>query len=175
MANLYSEIRDTIKTGDLLIWKTTKINSLIDFILYLYQKIFKAKFTHVGVAVALGNRVLLVEATPPVVRLYPLSLLDDFYLLKTDITYKNKHLDILFEDLGKKYSLIDLIKYLFKIGRSNNHYYCSKLASKFYNEIGLIDDEDAGLTPDSIVEAVKKATSSAITFVKIDRGNIDVI
>lgn len=175
MTNLYSEVRDTIETGDLLIWKTNKIGSLIDLILYLYQKLLKAEYTHVGVAVVLGGRVMLVEATPPVVRLYPLSLLDDFYLLKTNVKYKNKHLDILFENLGKKYSLLDLIKSLFKLNNSNQHYYCSELASKFYNEIGLIANEDAGLTPDSIVKAVKEATSNDITFVKIDRGNLDVI
>lgn len=175
MINLYSKVRETIKTGDLLIWKTTKIKSLLDFILYLYQKIFKAEFTHVGIAVVLGNRTMIVEATPPVVRLYPVSLLDDFYLLKTDIEYKDKHLDILFKYLGKKYSILDLINSLFKIANSRDNYYCSELASEFYNEIGLIDNENAGLTPDSIVKAVKEATGNPIVFVKNDRGNIDFV
>lgn len=175
MFTLYSEIRGNIKTGDLLIWETTKIRSFIDFVLYLYQKIFKAEFTHVGVAVVLGNRLLIVEATPPVVRLHPVSLLDDFYLLKTNIRTKSKHLDILFEHLGKKYSLLDLVKFLFKLRNNDNNFYCSELASKYYNEVGLIHNHDAGLTPDSLIKEVKKATSNIITFVKIDRGNINAI
>ena len=173
MTELYSKVRQELKTGDLLAWKTTKINSFFDFVLFLYQKILKAEYTHVGIVVKEGNRYFLVEATPPVVRLFPISLCDDFYHFSLDIDYKSSQVDLLLRAIGKKYGLIDLIRSILRLGNDPSEYYCSELASRFYNDIGYIDDETAGLTPDKIIEAVTKDNQIKPTFVKIDKGNFN--
>lgn len=168
----YSNIRRQIKTGDLLAWKSGRIGSKIDLVLKLYQKIFKAQYIHVGVAVVLGNRVLMVDATPPIVRLYPLSYCDDFYWFPCNLEYKEKYLDILFKHLGKPYRLFDLINSLLGFKNSTDDFYCSELAGYFYKEIGFIQDEDAGFVPDTIVEAILKASGvKEPTFILVDRGN----
>lgn len=172
MLTLYSKKRTEIKTGDLLAWKTTRIHSFFDFILFLYQKIIGAEYTHVGIAVNIGNRIFVLEATPPVVRLFPLSLSEDFHLFPLNVDVKPTHLDTLFKALGKKYSVFDLIRSTFNIGNSNNDYYCSELASSFYNSIGIIDNNDAGFTPDSLIEEITRTFSVQPVPVKIDRGNL---
>lgn len=175
MVELYSKKRNEIKTGDLLAWKTTRINSFFDFILFLYQKILKAEYTHVGMVVKEGGRIFIMEATPPVVRLFPVSMTEDFYIIHTNIEPKSSHVDVLLKDIGKKYGIMDLIRSILKLGNNTSEYYCSELASHFYNEIGYINNEDAGLTPDSIIKEIVKASGNEPIFIKNDRGNLNAV
>lgn len=175
MSNLYSKVRNDIKTGDLLAWRVTKITSFFTFILFFYQKIFKAKYSHVAIAVNLGNRTLMVEATPPVVRLFPVSMTDGFYHIKTNTKVSAENLDSMLQHTGKKYGLTDLLKGMLHIGRSDKRYYCSELCGDFYNSVGYIQDDKAGLTPDTLVEAVQKVAGTEANFIVIDRGNLTKI
>jgi hypothetical protein len=172
MAVLYSEKRSEIKTGDLLAWKATKINSFFDLVLFLYQKIFKAKYTHVAIAFKEGNRLFILEATPPEVRLFPVSMTDDFYLFSLNLNIDSSHIDIILRKLGIKYGLCDLIRGILKLSDNKKEEYCSELASKFYNEIGFINDKEAGFTPDTIVEAIQREHDIEPILVKIDRNNL---
>lgn len=173
MTVLYSKMRNEIKTGDLIAYDTEEIDSFFGFVLYLYQKILKAKYTHVGIAVCMGGRVFIVEATPPEVRLVPLAMCGNFYHIKTDMpATEQSMMTVLFSHLGKKYSLFDLVKS--KIGFANNtsDLYCSELAGDFYNTFGYITDRKVGTTPDSIVEAVLGRSGSTPVKVVIDKGNL---
>lgn len=169
---LLSQIQTELRTGDLLAWKTTKIDSLFDFVLFLYQKTFKADFTHVAIVVIIGDRRFIVEATPPVVRLYPISMCDDFYLVKTDLTLDSRHYDRLLKNLGKPYGLLDYFKGVFGIGSSEDSFYCSELSGNFYNNIGYIIDDEASHTPHALVKAVLKKSKHEMIFVRNDRGNL---
>lgn len=175
MVNLYSNVRHEIRTGDLLIWKTTAIEDFFDLFLFLYQKIFKAQWTHMAIATRLDGRVLQVEAVPPVSRLVPISRGRDFYWIKAGIIPKDAHIEYLLSMLGRKYRLWDLVRSKFKLKSSAKEDYCSELASEFYNEIGYINDEDAGFTPDTLVDAIIKASGQEPIFVKMDRGNYNGI
>lgn len=173
MVNLYSNVRHEIRTGDLLIWKTTVIEDFFDLFLLIYQKIFKAQWTHMAIASRMDGRVLMVEATPPESRLFPVSKrARDFYWIKTNIEGKDSHVEYLLSLLGRKYSLWDFIRGKFRFKSSAKEDYCSDLASEFYNEIGYINDDDAGSTPDSLVAAIIKASGNQPIFVKMDRGNL---
>jgi hypothetical protein len=172
MFTLYSEIRNEIRTGDLLIWKTTVVEDFFDFFLLVYQKIFKAQWTHMAIVARMDNRVLMVEATPPVSRLFPVSKARDFYWIRVGVEGRDSHVEYLLSMLGRQYSLWDFLRSKFKLKRSANDDYCSDLASEFYNEIGYINDNDAGVTPDSLVAAIVKASGNKPVFVKMDRGNL---
>src|SRR5574344_1393360 len=148
-----------MKTGDLLAWDKVKINSFFDLVLYLYQKIFKAKFIHVGVVYTYGDRYFVVESTPPVVRIFPISMyLDDFYHIPCNIDITPRQKRLLLYDLGKKYSIWDLIKSVLPLRKTSDEYYCSELAFKFYKDVGLLYREEDGDTPDDLVEAIIAVT-----------------
>lgn len=85
---LYSQVRSTIQSGDLLAWRITKASGFFDFVLMLYQRIFKARFSHVAVALRVGERVFAVEAVPNAVRIFPLAMLGNFYLIRAGIDDK---------------------------------------------------------------------------------------
>lgn len=173
MSVLYSKIKPDIKSGDLLAWRVTRIGNIFDFILFLYQKIFGVTYSHVGIAVRLGKRVFLVEATPPSVRIYPLSMCDDFYLIKArNLKFSLSDLNLLFKHLGKRYSLTDLVKGFLNMKNNNSSLYCSELAKEFYKDIGYLENADDCITPDDIVKAVQNKSGSEAIFVVIDSGNI---
>lgn len=174
MSLLYSEIRDTIKTGDLVSWKAGKINSLFTFILYVYQKILKPKSVHVGIVINdIGGRLLIVEARPPAVRIFPLSMMEDFDLIRTNIPYEQNNIDILLEKIGFPYKALDVAKGILYLDNDHKQLYCSELADIYYKAIKYLSEGyyDAGRTPDQLVEAIIEVSGNKPIHVKIDRGN----
>lgn len=181
MSLLYSEFRKELKTGDLLAWDTTEIVTFFDFVLFLYQKILKAKYSHVGIVLRFGERVFVMEAVPPFVRVFPLSMLSNFSVIKTNLNSSNNpevdrlYCNALLKHSGKRYSLTDLIKGMFDMKPDDSSLYCSELALDFYRDIEYTTNEEAGITPDTIVEEIIKISGNQPVFVTIDRGNFDVI
>ena len=177
MSSLYSEIRDSIKTGDLVSWKAGKVNSVFTFILYLYQKILKPKSVHVGIVLVIGGRVFVVEARPPAVRIFPLSMMEDFDLIHTNIPYEQNDIDFLLKELGAPYKALDVLKGLFYLDNDRRIVYCSELGDMYYKKIKYLPEGyyDAGRTPDQLVEAIIEVSGNKLIHVKIDRGNLNGI
>lgn len=179
MSIRYSEIRDTLKTGDLVSWKAGKVNSFFTLVLKIYQKILKPKSVHVGIVFVIGGRIFAVEARPPQIRVYPLSKMEDFYLIRTNIEETNTNVDFLLTEIGVEYSILDLFRGLFfSDGKNNKQIYCSELASLYYESINLLSAEkydEAWRTPDNLIEAVCEITGSKPIHVRIDRGNLNAI
>jgi uncharacterized protein YycO len=178
MSSLYSEIRGTIKTGDLVSWKAGKINSIFDFILYVYQKILKPKSVHVGIVINVGGRLMVVEARPPAVRIFPLSMMENFDYVKTNIEEKSSNLDFLLRDVGVPYELMDVLKGIILESKGKDELYCSEQCYNFYKEVGLLADDKyihAGRLPETLVEAILKATGNTFQHVIIDREHLDAV
>ena len=174
MSELYSKIRSDIRTGDLLAWKTTKITSFFSLVLFLYQKILKAKYTHVAIALRLGDRVFIVEATPSMTQMVPLSGCDEFYLLKAGVVENDKVINTLLRDITKPYGLLDLFKAMVGIKGSRDDLYCSELVNNFYSDIGYIsEDLNIGFTPDTAVKYMTTRLNTEPTHVKVDTGAFD--
>jgi len=173
MPKLYSAIKKDMRTGDLIAWKSIKINSFSDFVLYLYQKICKVSYLHVGVIYKEGDRHFMVEATPPVVRLFPISMTtDNFFYIPCNIKENDKHKDILLRNIGKSYGIVDFVRAVIGLGTSDKEYYCSELADDFYRNIGYIKADNAGKSPDTIVRAVLESSKTDPVEVMVDRGNL---
>lgn len=173
----YSSVRDEIQTGDLLCWRINRAESIFTFILYLYHKLFKANYSHVAIAVRIGDRVFAIEATYPCVRMMPLSSLGNFYLYRLNIPSQRSNTSFLLRHLGKRYSLFDMIKNMLAFSSSNEDFYCSELAYDFYESIGffetVIDEfENDIVTPDMLVKKVIEQSQAQSEFVRIDKGNL---
>lgn len=179
MSVRYSEIRDTLKTGDLVSWKAGKVNSLFSAVLKIYQKILKPKSVHVGIVLVIGGRVFVVEARPPQIRIYPLSRMENFYLIRTNIPEDKNDVDLLLTEIGVEYGLFDLVRgIVFADGKNNKEMYCSELASIYYEDVGTLDVNkfpEAWRTPDNLIEAVCDATGSSPIYVEIDKGNLNAV
>ena len=168
----YSEVRDYIKSGDILVWEIKRIGSITDALLYVYQKIYKTKHSHVGIAVKIGGRLFCLEATPPVVRLIPISMLPDFSWLKNGINWKENYYDTIFKHIGKPYSLIDYLKNLCSIETSSDDFYCSEFVANCLKDLGVIEDESVGINPMVLVNYLEEKLDTKLVNVSVDRGNL---
>lgn len=79
----YDLARLTIKSGDVLAWTHKKWNSLYDLQVQAVRLFTQSEYCHVGVAWVVSGRVFVIEAVTPKVRIYPLSKLLPFYLIRT--------------------------------------------------------------------------------------------
>ena len=108
----YSDCRDNIKSGDLILLSHKKWGSLYDLQVQAVRLASLTEFSHVGVAVVLGGRVWIAESVTPVVRLVPLSNFTDegFYVVHTDVPMQEAELEFLLSKVGKgKYSKIQAV------------------------------------------------------------------
>lgn len=168
---MYSIYRDKIEDGDLLLWNINKIEVTSDIFLMLVQKTLNIEYSHAGVALRLNGRLFCLEAVNPYVRLIPLSMKDDFGIIHTNMNFTKNHAHYLFSKIGYPYNIIDVMKYALNIKTDTNSYYCTKLVGDFYYQAGIVDNEDAGATPKTLIDSVTASTGNPIIKVSNDRAN----
>jgi hypothetical protein len=88
--NKYSEIRSQIKSGDLLAFRHEGWKSWHDFKVQLVRMFTRSEYSHVAVAWVVGERVMVVEAVEPCVRIFPLSKLGSFYWIPLNAPWKKE-------------------------------------------------------------------------------------
>lgn len=109
----YSECRDEIQAGDLVVFTHYKWASLYDIQVQLVRLFSLTEYTHVGVIVKIGNRLFIAESVSPVVRLVPLSNFaeEGFFVIPTRNPMTDEELEYLLKHVGKaKYSKWQAIK-----------------------------------------------------------------
>lgn len=175
MTLLYSQIRHKLKTGDLVSWDAGKINSFFGLILWLYQKILRARSVHTGIVVEIGGRLFVAEARPPAVRLFPLSKMDDFWLLNLQLDPYDEDYDLLLKDMGVQYGYFDLIKGILGFKNSSKELYCSEQCTKYYFERGFFPEsvyDEAAQIPDNLIKIAEEISGKKFEYVHIDRENL---
>lgn len=155
----YQEIRDEMKSGDIIVACKGNMQTFNGFLSLLIRIFTASSYSHVGVVVKLGNRCFVVEATPPVVRLYPLSKLDSFYVIKMEQALSREDENRLFEYVGMPYSDWNSIASYFT-GKplANGKLQCAQLVSSFYNWPNL-------LRPEQIVRYAQETLGKRMVFV----------
>jgi len=171
----YSKIRDTLKTGDLISWRITKVVSTFDAILFVYQKILKTRSVHTGIVVKIGGRLFVAEARPPSVRLFPLSKMDDFDILRLGLPEDKEDYNRILRQMGVPYGFIDLLKGILGFRTSLEKLYCSEHCAKFYVETGFIPMNlysEAAQVPDNLLKIAERLSGKKLESVHIDRQNL---
>lgn len=171
MPTNYSSYRHNIKSGDLLAWEKRNFSSIVDIFLILVQKIRRVKYSHVGVAIVYGERVMVLEANVPEVRLLALSSCSDFYHFPLGIEWVPAYEVFLLKELGKKYSLWNYLKYIFKIKRTAGTWYCTELAAYFYDAVGYIETEEDGIDPKVLTDILIATSGKTPVLVNVDQAN----
>ena len=135
----YQDVRESIQTGDVLVWKKDRLSKISNLFLWGIRFFTMSQFAHVAVAVRIMDRVFIIEATQPFVRIFPLSNSDEFYHIPTHISEPSKEsLTFLFDQVGKLYSLGDAIRgYLGYPLKDNDRWQCVELAKAFLNMNGF--------------------------------------
>lgn len=171
---LLSEVKDTIKTGDLIAFRVRRYDSVVSLVLKAYQFVAGAEFSHVGIALRNSDGIFIVEATPPRVTITPLHKVDDFYLVRADVqATEESQKSFLYSKYGVRYSLVDMFTHYIGMDFKKDSLYCSEFASEFYTHSGFLRERESGHTPDKITKAVREAMGGAEPIhVIVDRGSI---
>lgn len=123
--------KNTVITWDILVYSWNSIFSK------LIQKFTKSSYSHVWIAVVLGWRRFIVEATATQgVRMVLISSAMD-WLVWYIHTWLKPNIEMLFEHLWNKYDFIWLLilaldKLWITINTKNKRWFCSELVSNVY-------------------------------------------
>lgn len=162
----YLEIRDKIKTGDLLAWSEGgPWTSWRNVQLNLIRMGTGSTYNHVGVAYVVGGRVFVVEAVVPEVRIFPLSRLTPFYWIPVPFEATETTEKHLLNFVGMRYSKWEAIKSAFTTDTNNEKVIqCAKLVNAIYSEFdyNYINLHD---TPAAVVLYTTVTHNSVLTYV----------
>lgn len=161
--NIYEDYRHEIQSGDLVVWATESIGSFRDFQLALVQIATRSLYDHVGIAWRAGGRLLVVEATPPEIRIFPLSKLTPFYHLKMDIEWRDEYESYLVKHVGSKYSILEAIISFITKPPQNNKWQCAEFVNDFYKMLNIQFTDS--YTPHQIVKEMMRISGHGIVHV----------
>lgn len=147
----YVDQRSKIRSGDLLAWSHTGWKTWRDIKIELVRFFTQSEYSHVGVAWVIGGRVFVIEAVEPMVRIYPLSKLGNFYHIPMDTEWKLTTEEYALLHVGDDYKQLQAIKaYFVSLGKDST-VECAALAIAILDKEGIDLGEMA--TPSAVVKA----------------------
>jgi hypothetical protein len=121
----YSEHREKIKSGDIIILSHSKWGSFYDLQVQAVRLFQESEYSHVGLAWKCSGRLFVIEAVTPYVRIFPLSnyAQEGFYHIPLKKPMESKELEFALSKVGNgKYSKWEAILAFFRalsIGKDN--------------------------------------------------------
>lgn len=166
----YSEIRDGIKTGDLIAVKKRS-----GFLAVATRLVTKSPYTHTGIAVWVGDRLLLAQTNAGGCNIVPLSQEEVYEFDVFDCPVNRDEVEkIVWDMLGKRipYGYVDLARIfgLFVLGiplpkDDGPDMVCSALSAMMYKKAGWAPKELPSIPwPGAVVEALNSPAKYEITY-----------
>lgn len=144
-------LRETVKSGDLLIWSKDARDTKSNLYLNLIRLFTRSEYAHVAIAWVLEGRLYIVEATQPVLRITPVKDFEEFYHVPMKVTWTKDSEEWLIDKIGLVYSFADAVRaYLGKRVDNDRKYQCAELCHEFYELHGIELGE--AYTPALLVE-----------------------
>ena len=145
----YNDIRHKIRSGDIIAFSHGSWKSWSSIKTNLVRIFTRSTYSHVGVAWLAANRIFILEAVKPKIRIFPLSLLGDFYLISTNATWLPETEEYALSNIGVKYSELQAVEAFFNPLKSGSIQECAA----YVREVMLKDGMDLGnmSRPDHIV------------------------
>lgn len=109
----YADIRDSIRSGDLIALTHEAWNSLYNLQVQVVRITTESEYCHVCVAWVFAGRVFVIESVSPKIRIFPLSNLQDhgFYWIPTDVPMSDAELEFGMSRVGLgEYSKVQAIE-----------------------------------------------------------------
>lgn len=154
----YQDIRNHIKSGDLLAWTHRGWKTWHDFKIQMVRLFTQSEYSHVGTAWVIGERVFVIEAVVPLIRIYPLSKLGEFYWIPMDAPWREVTEVVALERVGYPYSQVEAIKAFLSLPLDDSVWECAELVA----EIARYDGINLGTkyTPTAVVREAQLQNKS---------------
>ena len=149
----YATIRPLIKSGDLLAWSHRGWRTWYDIKVQLVRFFTQSEYSHVAVAWVVAGRVFALEAVQPMVRIYPLSRLGDFYLLPLNLAWTPAAEEFALANVGTPYSQREAIRAFFGPVKRDKLTQCAEYVCEVLSAAGV--DLGPVATPTAVVRAAQ--------------------
>lgn len=156
----YNDVRTTFQTGDIVALSHSKWGSWYDIQIQAVRMFTESEYSHIALVWVFAGRVFLIESVEPVVRIIPLSNLEDkgFYHIPLGKDFSSGELEFLMSKVGiarysKWQALLAYFKEL-KIG-ADNIFECAELAIAARRLSGVDLGDTA--TPSAVVKKLLEA------------------
>ena len=159
----YEQARPMIRSGDVLAWSHRGIRSWHDLKIWFVRMFTRSEYSHVGTAWVVGNRVFVIEAVMPKVRIYPLSKLGDFYWLQMGAYWRKATETLALSFVGDDYSQVQAMVSPFITPPKDDRWECAELVATVARQDSI--DLGAVYTPSEVVLAAQKR-GAPMTYVE---------
>lgn len=163
----YTNERDNIRSGDVLAWSHRGVRSWHDLKIWFVRLFQRSEYSHVGIAWVTGDRVFVIEAVQPLVRIFPLSkLLDDgAYWITTNAPWEPTTKALALECVGDKYSQPQAVQAPFEEPPEDRLWQCAELVG----QVLRVDGIELGrvYTPSAIVRAAMARRGARSTLLEL--------
>lgn len=154
----YNQARTQIKSGDLLAFSHFGWSTWHDIKVQAVRMFTRSEYSHVGIAWVECNRVFVLEAVMPVVRIFPLSKLGEFYWMPTPTNYWNLEVEEqALSIVGEEYSQLQAVQSYFEQPELDKKWQCCEYAREILRYGGYDELLDVKPTPSNIVKAAQEA------------------
>lgn len=153
----YIEARAGIRSGDLLAWTHRGWKSFNDLQIQLVRAVTRSEYSHVAIAYEMDGRLFAIEAVVPMVRIFPLSLLGDFYHIPIQANWSSDAAEFALSHVGESYSKWQAVTSLFRTLKNDKLWECAELAIAIASRSGV--DLGNRSTPTAVVQAAMSQNS----------------
>lgn len=161
---LYNEYKDNIKSGDLIAYTTLSSYTFTGILSFLVKLFTLSRYTHVGIAIELGNRLFLISADIPEVKLEPLENTKPFYHVPMNVDWKPEYTEKLLSHIGERYSVLEAIKGYFNMNNPNDKsWFCTEFVKVFYGDLGYTFSDD--MTPCGLMSDILAIDGKLLKYV----------
>lgn len=147
----YSVVRPLIKSGDLLAWSHRQpwYKSWYDFKIAMVRAFTQSEYSHVGTAWVVSDRVFVIEAVVPKVRIYPLSKTGEFYWIPLEAKITPDIENYMLSKVGEDYSQLQAMQAFFHLPSADSLWECAELSRDYAFQYGV--DLGNKATPTALV------------------------
>ncbi len=134
----YSEIRSKIKSGDILAFSHVGWKTWRDWKVQAIRIFTQSEYCHIATAWVIGDRVFVLEAVTPKVRIYPLSKLGDFYWIPMNAKWSAETETYALSAVGEDYSQVQAIQSFFGEPEVDNLWQCTEYSRAIAAKDGIV-------------------------------------
>lgn len=149
----YQDMRPQIKSGDVIAFSHGSWTSYSGILTNIVRIFTRSTYSHVGVAWVVSNRVFVFEAVKPLTRLYPLSLMGDFYWAPTNADWNEKAETFAVENMGVPYSNLACIQAFSSELEKDNVKECAAYTKAILGRAGVYTGKLA--RPDFVIQELQ--------------------
>lgn len=161
---IYAYYRTEIKTGDLLAWSGKRSRTFNEIAQQAIRLFTRSEYHHVGIAWEIAGRIFVIEAVPPLVRIFPLSKLTPFYHIPMGVTPTDYTENFIFQTVGEEYSVWTAIMAYFRKPSPDHQWQCAAYANSFYKSVGI--ELGDVFTPSDVVAAALELSPHGMRLVQ---------